>query len=87
MPTFYPEVEDMDIDPDEYYELCSDSEKKKLVEYLIDDDFISKREYTLGEDINVCPTDLDNALKKLYGKSHCLTKDEEDFIINISKKF
>ena len=86
MPTFYPEVEDMDIDPDEYYEECSDSEKKKLVDYLIDDGFISK-EYKLGEDINVCPTDLDNALKKLYGKSHCLTKEEEDLIINIAKRF
>lgn len=86
MPSFYPECEDLDIDPDEYLDSCSVSEKKELVELLIEDGYISK-EYKIDDDKSVCPDDFDEALKKLYGKSYMLTTEEEQLILKIAKRF
>jgi len=42
MPTFYERVDaELDIDPSEYWDQCSDREKQKLAEYAIDDEYAS----------------------------------------------
>lgn len=80
MPTFYPEVEDLDIDPGDYLDACSSREKQKLVEYLKEDGFIND---PTAHELN---DDLDKYIIKLLGKSMQLTKEEEQTIIKIANK-
>jgi len=77
---------DIDVDVEEFYNDCSDKEKKELVEYLIEDDFIPERMVQARED-NLMDLTYKNALDKLYNKRIYLTLEEEQFIINLANKY
>ena len=77
---------DIDVDVEEFYNDCSDKEKKELVEYLIEDDFIPEQIVQTRED-NLMDLTYKNALDKLYSKRIYLTLEEEQFIINLANKY
>jgi hypothetical protein len=92
MPRFYEyeEVEvHVDIDVDDFLDRCDSSEKEELIKALIEDGYLKKdcREtfqdygYSVGEAL------YQEALKKLHGKWNMLTKEEEETILNIAKRF
>jgi len=77
---------DIDIDVEEFYNDCSDREKKELAEYLIEDGFIPGRTEQVGED-SLMDITYREALNKLYSKRIYLTLEEEQFIINLANKY
>jgi hypothetical protein len=83
MPSFY--VEDVDIDVDEFLSACSTSERKKLIEALVEDGDI-KRESLLTPGKYAVVNEFDNACFHMIGNSWRLSKEDEDKIIEISKK-
>jgi len=82
MPSFY--VDDVDIDVDDFLSACSDSERKELIEALVEDGYI-KRESLLNPDKHAV-NEFDNACSHMIGNSWRLSKEDEDKIIEISKK-
>ena len=90
MPTFTEygiEVDaDIEVSVNEFYEECTDREKKELAEYLIEDGFIPGRTEQVGED-NLMDITYKEALNKLYNKRIYLTLEEEQFIINLANKY
>jgi hypothetical protein len=83
MPSFY--VDDVDIDVDEFLSACSDSERKELIEALAEDGYIKKESILTPDKKSINPT-FDDACIKLIGNSWRLSKEDEDKIIEISKK-
>jgi hypothetical protein len=83
MPSFY--VDDVDIDVDDFLSACSDSERKELIEALVEDGYI-KRESLLNPDKQGAVNEFDNACAHMIGNSWRLSKEDEDKIIEISKK-
>lgn len=87
MPTFY--AEDIDIDADEFLSACNHRDKEELIITLIEDGYLKKDcragfrdyNYSVSEAMYV------EAIDKLRNKWNRLTKEEEEFIINISKRF
>jgi hypothetical protein len=77
---------DIDIDVEEFYNHCSDKEKKELAGYLIEDGFIPGQTEQVGED-SLMDITYKNALNKLYSKRIYLTLEEEQFIINLANKY
>ena len=77
---------DIDVDVEEFYNDCSDREKKELMEYLTEDDFIPERIIQARED-NLMDLTYKKALDKLHSKRIYLTLEEEQFIINLSNKY
>ena len=82
MPSFY--VDDVDIDVDDFLSACSDSERKELIEALVEDGYI-KRESLLNPDKQGAVNEFDNACAHMIGNSWRLSKEDEDKIIEISK--
>ena len=83
MPSFY--VDDVDIDVDDFLSACSDSERKELIEALVEDGYV-KRESLLSPDKHGAVNEFDNACTHMIGNSWRLSKEDEDKIIEISKK-
>jgi hypothetical protein len=83
MPSFY--VDDVDIDVDDFLSACSDYERKELIEALVEDGYI-KRESLLNPDKQGAVNEFDNACAHMIGNSWRLSKEDEDKIIEISKK-
>ena len=77
---------DVEVDVEEFYNDCSDREKKELAEYLIEDGFIPGRTEQVGED-NMLDTMYKEALNKLYSKRIYLSLEEEQFLMNLANKF
>lgn len=90
MPTFTEygiEVDaDIEVSVNEFYEECTDREKKELAEYLIEDGFIPGRTEQVGED-SLMDVTYREALNKLYSKRIYLTLEEEQFIINLANRY
>jgi hypothetical protein len=74
----------IDVDLDDILWGMSDREKQDLVEELYEDGYspkeLEEKEAELKDDFSI-------ACKKLMGQAWRLTKAEEEFIINISKRF
>lgn len=89
MPKFYQQSEVyVDVDVDEYLSACSTKETEELVDLLIEDGYLKKDcrpsydyVYSVSESL------FEEALQKLHGKWNSLTKEEEEAIINIAKRF
>lgn len=86
MPSYTPE--DIDIDVDEFVDSCSSSEVEELIRYLEKENYIKaesrlnvERQMSVGETFYV------EAIEKLLDKYHMLTKEEEEVIIKLSKRF
>jgi hypothetical protein len=86
MPTFY--VDNIDIEPGDFLDSCSESEIEKLIEYLTEDGRINSSVVLLSEN-NLSATDdiFEEHLNVLHGKKHMLTNEEEETIIRIASKF
>ena len=74
----------VDVDIDDVLWSMSTIEKQRLVDDLYDDGFIPK---ALDKTLKSRNPDFDEACQKLVGESWRLTKEEEEFIINLSKRF
>ena len=74
----------IDVDLDEILWSLSNKEKQQLVNDLYNDGYIPKKLYKKLKNTN---PDFDEACEKMMGKSWHLTKEEEEFIINLSKRF
>jgi hypothetical protein len=74
----------VDIDIDDILWEMSSGEKQELVDDLYDDGYIPTKLEKSDLDLD---SDFDKACVKLIGNSWRLTCEEEDFILNISKRF
>ena len=74
----------VDVDIDDVLWGMSSSEKQELVDDLYEDGYIPK---PFQDKANRHTDDFSKACKKLIGQSWRLTREEEEFIINISKRF
>lgn len=73
---------DVDININDVLWKMSSSEKQELVDDLYGDGFIPKQVNKKD-----CDDDFSLACEKLMGQSWRLSREEEDFIIAISKRF
>jgi hypothetical protein len=79
------------IDVDDFLSAIDVRERKELIEALVEDGHIPKS--VLGASggstngASVCEFEFEQALDTLHGKYSRLTKEEEDIIIKISKRF
>ena len=84
MPSFY--TEDVDIDVDEFLENCSTNEIKEAIDWL-------EEEGHLEHGFNITGRESMNerifleSLFKIKDNWMGLSKEEEDIILNISKRF
>jgi len=88
MPTFYPD--DFDIDVFEFLDECSKSDIRDIIDYLIDNDYISsKHKHSFKNDNNICATEsmFEDEISKLHNNWNRLTKEEEELILSITKRF
>ena len=88
MPSFSPDVDDIDIDVDEFVDSCSSREITQLIDYLEQEHYIkadsrlnAEKQMSVGETFYV------EAIEKLLDKYHMLTREEEELIIKLSKRF
>lgn len=78
-----------DVDIDEVINSMSTKEKQDLVDELYDDGYIPKQicETHDGELVSVPESFYREAIAKLAKNYHRLNREEEELIINMSKKF
>ena len=84
MPDFY--VEDVSIDVDEFLSACDSNEVKELVQALKNDGYLSDTNDTIGE-LSIAGEMFDEALDMIGKKRLCLTLEEEEYILQLSKKY
>ncbi len=82
----------VDIEIDEFLSSCGKYERMELIKSLIEDGYLPSQ-LVKGDDEYVLPganrgsADFDKAINKLVGRGWQLSKEEEDYIINLSKRF
>ena len=79
----------IDIDVNDFLDDCDNSEITEVIEYLIDNDFISKNDVSIAHEKTKSINDLilDEAISKIMENKIQLTDEEEQLIINLSKRF
>lgn len=79
----------IDIDVDDFLDDCDNSEIAEVIEYLIDNNFISKKDISIANEEKKSINDLilDEAITKIMDNKIQLTSEEEQLIINLSKRF
>jgi hypothetical protein len=83
MPTFY--AEDLDIDVDEFLDTCNDREINQVIEWLREEEYISNYSKTETDSIN--DSTFSDAVIKIQNHRISLSREEEEFILNIAKRF
>jgi hypothetical protein len=88
MPYFDYEGE-VDIDVDDFLSACSSSEIKEIISALIEDGHLPKSSLQTVNSSGICVAEFEfeDALDKLHGKWGVLSKEEEEAIMKISKRF
>lgn len=89
MPYFDFSVEEH-IDVDEFLSSCSSREIKELIDALIEDGHIHKsaiEKESSSTNVSVGESIFQESLDKLYNKWNILSKEEEDYIVNLAKRF
>jgi hypothetical protein len=78
---------DVDVEVNDFLEDCDNSEIEEVVCWLQNNGHL--RETSVDKSAEVCATEAEfmNSLDKLYTKWNMLSKEEEDFILNVSKRF
>jgi F0F1-type ATP synthase epsilon subunit len=76
---------DVEVEVNEFLDDCNTSEIEEVIDWLKENRHIKDTH----SDRQVCAAELEfiEALDKLYTKWNALSKEEESFIINISKRF
>jgi len=88
MPSFSPD--DFDVDVDDFLDECSESDIRDIIDYLIDNDYISsEHKHSFEDDSNVCAAEsmFEDEISKLHNNWNRLTAEEEQTILNITKRF
>ena len=83
MPTFY--AEDLDIYVDEFLDACSDKEINQVIEWLREEEYISN--YSIAETESINDSTFNDAVIKIQNHRISLSREEEEFILNIAKRF
>jgi hypothetical protein len=78
---------DIEIDVDDFLSALSKRERQELINALIEDGHIIGQNSNIDKRLSCGEWEIENALNKLHGKYHNLTKEEEEAIIKISKRF
>lgn len=74
----------VDVDLDDILWGMTSRDKQKLAEELYDDGYIQKGVEKKEVELN---DDFSRACEKLIGQSWRLSREEEEYIINLSKRF
>jgi SOS response regulatory protein OraA/RecX len=85
MPTFY--AEDLDIDVDEFLFTCNYQEIDKVIEWLREEEYISNYRKTETETESINDSTFNDAVIKIQNHRISLSREEEEFILNIAKRF
>lgn len=83
MPTFY--AENLDIYVDEFLDACSDKEINQVIEWLREEEYISN--YSIAETDSINDSTFNDAVIKIQNHRISLSREEEEFILNIAKRF
>ncbi len=83
MPEFEATV---DVDYDEYWDSCSNREKEKLIEYIIEDGYSFTQEKE-DRKKNILDLEWDKVCETLQNSRLNITLEEEETIKNIAKKY
>lgn len=81
---------DQQIDVDEFIYGCTKSEIQELIDNLVDSGYLPEYAKPMSKSsaqIGVAESEFEDALHKLHSKWNSLSKEEEEIIINISKRF
>ena len=74
----------VEVDIDDVLWGMRSSDKQELVDELYEDGYIPKQ---VQKQLDKYNDDFSNACKKLKGQAWRLSREEEEFIINIAKRF
>jgi hypothetical protein len=88
MPSFSPD--DFDVDVDDFLDECSESDIRDIIDYLIENDYISsEHKHSFKNDSNICAAEsmFEDEISKLHNNWNRLTAEEEQTILNITKRF
>jgi len=85
MPDFT--IDDLEITPEEFVDSCSKRELKELIDYLVEDGLVSRKQTPLGYQNGYEESVYEEALVKLSGRWNMLSSTESEFIISIAKRF
>lgn len=78
---------DIDIDVDEFLDECDEDEIKEAIEYLKDKGYLKGLTIVNADNVSVTELEFMNAANKLATRWNLLSKEEENFILNIAKRF
>ena len=81
---------EINITVNEFLLATNEREKKELLDRLINDGYLSTKTLTDGlyqNQTSAAESEYEDALYKLHGKWTVLSKEEEELIIKISKRF
>jgi len=77
----------IEIDPKDYVRECSDREIADVIEALVDEGHLPNSvNYMYNHDYSISEMDFENALNNLHGKYQSLTSEQEQLIIDLSRK-
>ena len=85
MPDFT--IDDLEITPEEFVDSCSKRELKELIDYLVKDGLVSRKQTPLGYSNGYEESVYEEALVKLSGRWNMMSSAESEFIISIAKRF
>jgi hypothetical protein len=77
----------VDINVDEFLSACDNRDKEELVTALVDDGYIKPSDLIREDKMTVPEQIFEEALSKLHGKWNMLSKDEEEMIMALAKRF
>lgn len=88
MPTFDQEVDaTFDISPSDFVSECSSREIKELIGILVEGGHLPEGVAGLGKSNGYSADEFQEAVRKLSKNYYSITKEEEDIIKNIAKRF
>lgn len=78
---------DVDIDVDEFLDGCDSTEISEVIQWLRDTDNLIGGVDVTTEDKNIMEIEFDEALSNLSEKRFRMTTEDEQTILDISKKY
>lgn len=89
MPYFYVDEDELEIDiePGDYLDACSQWDIEKLIQYLIEDGYIKNPYVKRTDNVSINEESFNKSLDILSANYVNLTLEEEELINNIAKRF
>ena len=85
MPEFTPE--DVDIEVWEFIDACNKKEIEELIEYLEEEGYLEELGYKITQEQSMNESMFMDALDKIKNNWSSLSREEEDIIFNLAKRF